>query len=477
MYKAIIVDDEKWIVEGIKVGVNWNEYGFVVVGEAENGLEALQLIEKWQPDFVLTDIKMPGMNGLELIKKGKEASPDTIYVVLSAHAEFAYAQKALNYGTFGYCLKPFEIDEINSMLSRVAAALTDRRKTVPAASAELYEAICSGRAELVKQMLEDSGMPATESSPIIPIVILSSDPLSLTPDTKHLFFQMGMNRQGCLVYEQQAESFLAYVRQAYGARTFSAGVGYPVSNIKELDTSLEAAALAAYGCFPTGKSGIYSYPSTTNRLFEESLKAIAGAVNRKDRILFISCMNEARARFLDGSYTMKDAYLLFTALMCLFYLDGHASTGRMFEGYEQLYYHFGQADAMIDYLMEHTLDYFAEEQSERLAEISHKTIREILKYIDQHFTQDISIQALSERFFLSPNYLCYLFKKEVGENFIEYISRLRIQYACKLLVETDYPIHQVGARCGFNDYFYFTRIFKRMNQMTPTQYRERMMTQ
>ncbi|MEK4508351.1 response regulator [Paenibacillus sp. FSL K6-2524] len=95
MYKAIVVDDEKWIVEGIKAGVNWGKYGFEVIGQADNGLDALQLIKTLHPDLVLTDIKMPEMNGLELIKNGRVASPETLFVVLSGHAEFAYAQRGL----------------------------------------------------------------------------------------------------------------------------------------------------------------------------------------------------------------------------------------------------------------------------------------------------------------------------------------------------------------------------------------------
>lgn len=128
MHSVIIADDEKWIVEGIKAGVNWNKYGFEVIDDAENGQEALGLIQSLHPTLVLTDIKMPVMNGLELIQRGKAVAPDTIFIVLSGHAEFAYAQKAMNYGTYGYCLKPFEIEEIEGILNRIAQQL--KSKTV-----------------------------------------------------------------------------------------------------------------------------------------------------------------------------------------------------------------------------------------------------------------------------------------------------------------------------------------------------------
>ncbi len=474
MYTALIVDDEKWIVEGIKSGVHWNARGFEVIGDADNGQDALDLVKKHRPDVVLTDIKMPVLNGLELIKLGKEASPETLFVVLSAHAEFAYAQKALNYGTFGYCLKPFEIEEIDSMLGRLAEVLGSRHKEAgPARSPDLYEAICSGDMELTGQVLQQSGMTAGPGQLLLPIVVQSAKPAVLQQSIKHLSFQMSPRRAGYLVHEESAGELLQDISGAHDGTMYSIGTGFPISGLTELNASLEAASLASYGTFTTGKPGIFSPPPQTNPVLEEMLKSISDALARKDRVQFLSCMNAAKKHFSDGRFSMKDAYLIFTALIYHFFRAGVPGSGRMFEGYEELSYHFGHAGAMIDYLVEHTLHDLENQAGPVRPDISHKTIREIVKYIHDHFTDDLSIQGMSEKFFLSPNYLCHLFKKEVGENFIEYVSNQRIAYACKLLTETGDPIKQIGDRCGFNDYFYFTRIFKRITNMTPTQYREK----
>lgn len=474
MYKAIVVDDEKWIVEGIKAGVEWNRFGFEVVGSAENGQEALKLIESLHPDVVLTDIKMPLMNGLELIKTGREAFPNTLFVVLSAHAEFAYAQKALNYGTFGYCLKPFEIEEIHSMLNRLSAALSERKQsssTESKSAPDLYETLCANETEAVKRIIRQHGMDVNENNKIRPIVIQSKKLPALTGQIKHLRFQMSPRRLGCLVYENEAEVFIQHLLSHSNTSLYSIGVGDALSDLTELSSSLEAASLASYGMFTTGKSGVFYAPPHTNPLTEEMLKNLSQSLTEKDRVQFNACMNTARTHFRNGRFNIKDAYLIFTALMTLFYREGGSSSARVFEGYEQLSYHYGDAEAMIDYLTEHTLSYL-EEPPALVSEVSHKTIKKTLEYIHDNFTNEISIQTLSEKFYLSPNYLCHLFKKEVGDNFIEYISRLRIQYACKLLTETDLPIKQIGEKCGIHDYFYFTRIFKRIMNQTPTQYRE-----
>lgn len=474
MYKAIIVDDEKWIVEGIKAGVEWDRFGFEVAGDAANGQEALGLIETLRPDVVLTDIKMPVLNGLELIKQGRELYPETLFVVLSAHAEFAYAQKALNYGTFGYCLKPFEIEEIHGMLNRLATSLSARQKSTPLFFApDLYEAICANETEHVSRLIREHGMSVHKNSRIKPVVLQAGrfpDP----PDhLQHLRFQMSPRRCGCLVYEDQAEAFLHHLKDAAGFTEYSIGTGPAIADPAELSSSLESASLASYGKFTTGNSGVFTAPPSLNPLIEEFMKNLAEALDKKDRVHFNACMSTAKNHFHSGKFSIKDAYLIFTAVMTLFYREGASSSAKVFEGYEQLSIYFGNAESMIDYLAEHTLNYLSGDVPALVSEVSHKTIRKILAYIHDNFTQDISIQGLSEKFYLSPNYLCHLFKKEVGENFIEYISNLRIEYACRLLAETDLPVKQIGENCGFNDYFYFTRIFKRIVSQTPTQYRER----
>lgn len=475
MHTAIIADDEPWIVEGIKAAVDWAKYGFEVVGDAEDGQAALDLIDALRPTLVFTDIKMPVMNGLELIQRGKAVAPDTLFVVLSGHAEFAYAQKAINYGTFGYCLKPFEIDEIHAMLARISQHLESNvKKTSPSHSYELYEAVCSGDLDRIGRLLDQKGMPVSPRSPLVPIVVQSQHAPQAVPGVSCLSFPMSRRRHGYLMEERRKAAFLQGVSGGDRQIDCGVGVGPALTDVAELDASLEAASLAAYGMFATGRSGIYTAPaSSVERPIEENLRELAQTLERKDRLGFIAAMESAKERFRDGTFTIKEAYVLYTAVLYLFPREDSKPGGRFFEGYEQLYYRYGTAEAMIDDLVTTTLDSFMEGIEAVESRISHKKVKEIVLYIRNRFNQELSIQSLAEQFYLSPNYLCQLFKREAGETIVEHISRQRIEYACKLLEETDMSIYQVGEKCGFNDYFYFTRIFKRYRKMTPTQYRER----
>ncbi|MHA0857749.1 response regulator transcription factor [Paenibacillus sp. CMAA1364] len=474
MHTAIVVDDEKWIVEGLKAGVDWNEYGFEVIGDAENGIDALQLIKNLRPDFVLTDIKMPDMSGLELIKNGKLSSPETLFVVLSGHAEFAYAQRALNYGTFSYCLKPFEIEEIHSVLSRASEYLQQKSKMKahsPIHSLEMYDAICSSNTTKMNLILQDNLMPIDSNSHITPIVVQGIDLHSVQQMEGQLSFAMNYNRLGYLVIDEHKDDFLKQCLLTHTSSSLSVGVGYSISDVTDLEASLEAASLVAYGIFTTSKSGVYKATNQPSIAINETLKEINYALEHKDQSKFINILESTRNLFHNGTFTIKDAYLIYTASMYLFYREGNRTNSRFFEGYEHLYTYYGNIDVMIEEMIKETYKYFTEEISAHVVHVANKKVKEIVIYLHGNFTQEISIQILADKFFLSPNYLCQLFKKEVGDTIVEYISRLRIDYACKLLKETELTIYQVGEQCGFHDYFYFTRIFKRYNKLTPTQYR------
>jgi len=118
MYKVILVDDEKWVVKSLKNRIDWAAHGFEVVDEAFNGVEGFEKIERWVPDLVFTDIRMPGMDGLELVKKTTEWNRSVSFVIASGHKDFEYAKKAMAYGALDYCLKPFDHEEISAILHK-----------------------------------------------------------------------------------------------------------------------------------------------------------------------------------------------------------------------------------------------------------------------------------------------------------------------------------------------------------------------
>ena len=123
MWKVIIADDEKLICKLVQTLVDWNSLGMEIVGTAENGLEALALIEEKSPNILITDIRMPGCNGLELIKQAREIQPDIEIVIISGYAHFEYAQTAIAYGVGNYILKPIKQAELTETLQKIVKRL------------------------------------------------------------------------------------------------------------------------------------------------------------------------------------------------------------------------------------------------------------------------------------------------------------------------------------------------------------------
>jgi two-component system response regulator YesN len=128
MFKVMLVDDEKRILDGLSVMIDWNKYGFDICARTRNGLEALQAAKQWKPDLIVTDIRMPNMDGLELIRLWKSSSPITQFIILSGYSEFSYAKQAMQLGVRHYVLKPIEETGLESCLIEVAQELRASRK-------------------------------------------------------------------------------------------------------------------------------------------------------------------------------------------------------------------------------------------------------------------------------------------------------------------------------------------------------------
>jgi two-component system, response regulator YesN len=116
---VLLVDDEDMIRQGIMQSVDWNDFNMRVIGEAEDGEEALEIFTKHKPQVILTDIKMPFMDGLELLEKIKAENDDTYIIIISGYDEFQYAQKALKLGAYDFILKPIELDYLEQILTKI----------------------------------------------------------------------------------------------------------------------------------------------------------------------------------------------------------------------------------------------------------------------------------------------------------------------------------------------------------------------
>ena len=116
LYRAILCDDNEIILEGLRTQVQWNALGIDLCATAANGQEALELVKEFKPDILITDIKMPYIDGLELSKRAQQLNPQIVILIISAYDDFEYARSAIHLGALDYILKPINIDSLNQLL-------------------------------------------------------------------------------------------------------------------------------------------------------------------------------------------------------------------------------------------------------------------------------------------------------------------------------------------------------------------------
>lgn len=167
MWKAIIADDEKLICRLIETLIDWESLDMEIVGKAENGLEALRMVEELHPHLLITDIRMPGCDGLELIRQARELSPNIEIVIISGYAHFEYAKTAIAYGVGSYILKPVNQAELNKTLQKIALRLEERgkRERTEEDRESGQSAPQRRREELLRDLLEGKGTQRADSNP------------------------------------------------------------------------------------------------------------------------------------------------------------------------------------------------------------------------------------------------------------------------------------------------------------------------
>ncbi|MCU6713127.1 response regulator [Paenibacillus sp. J5C_2022] len=355
MYKVLLVDDERWIVESLKKALDWEGYGFRIAGEAYNGLDAYDRIAKLQPDLAFVDIRMPGMNGLELIQKVKEQDYAIEMVVASGHAEFEYACKAMNSGAAGYCVKPFHRGELADVVQRIKTRLDKQ-------SGQMQEQRGAGK----EGLQEAKGLRGTQSA--------GQDAAVRSADQQQ-------SVQSADLKAMQREARLP--EQLMERRPVEQMAGLQVQQASQLSNRLE--------------SGV-----------------------QVQRVGPLRGMSSNQQMGPSGQWR-----------------DQRRDQGP------------GKQEKQ-----------------------GNPQLREILRYLEENYHRNITVQSVSKRFYMHPNYLSQLFKKEMKTNFTQYVTAMRMECAQRLLRESALPVSDIAERTGYRDYFYFARTFKKHTGMTPTAYRD-----
>lgn len=339
----MLVDDEYMIKLSLAKLIGDQGDKFQVVGEAEDGDEALDLIGRLQPNLVITDIRMPGLNGLELVELAKPKYPETEFVILSGYEEFEYARQALRLGVSEYLLKPLKPEQVNQVLETVYDKFENRRRTKLARQSWINA--CRMEAKSLAEQIE-------------------------------------------LLNQERVESCLAFIRESWLRLEGDLGADTLYSEfiavlLKELSSTIE-----------TSDTWRLNMPATVEQAIVQ-LKKLAE-----------DCMERLR---------------------------------------EQRNWGVRQQVAKAE------------------------------QYIRNYYSDEaLSLQQVAEHVGMSPAYFSKVFKDNTGTSFIQFVTRLRMEQACRLLSDPMAKTYEAAFAAGYSDYPYFNKAFKKIYGVSPSEYRKNM---
>lgn len=517
---VLLVDDDRFVVASLMKGIHWKELGFDNVFSAYNITEAWNVIEQNSIDLLLSDIDMPNGSGLDLLSLIRENHNDMQAIFLTNYADFYYAQKAISLKSFHYFLKPIDLNKLTDIIKDFTSQFAQRNNQQMKNCelfwhAFLHEEI-SVDADTLHKCFIQYDLPYENTDYFLP-VMFDLFPYSLSP----------ANRL-CSCFSKQSEQN-TYIKSSFDA-TFmehlSVGDVFLEYNensarylaIFKLDTA-DVSPYFSMNCerfidtvFTQTKCPLNCFIGIPSRLdsFRKNMRElrsmISNSLDCNNKVLLQTCYQPAIDKFPTCDietleiYLQTGQYAAFTdyCKQYLHRLSGcgylHAASINSFhiDVVQVLYsflrnkgilanklfhddtYHFLSKNAKNSvYDMELYLQYIIYLTKDYLEKtISDKSIAKSMQdYVDRHYSEDISRNSLTDIFYLDPDYASKLFKKETGISFKNYIINKRIEVAKNLLRATDLPINTVADNVGYGNYSYFTRLFKKVTDMTPIEYR------
>ena len=520
LYRVLLVDDEEDIREGSSRKMDWLGLGFSLVGEAANGQDALELAESLRPDVILTDIKMPFMDGLELCRILTDRLPAARFVVFSGFDAFEYAKQAIQMNVVEYILKPINADELSAVLRRLKDQL-DReraeRRNVELLRSRYTENLPVLRELFYANLLDGHIEPGTERERAarldidlqgeewaVGLAYIGSDrrdALSTLSVQKLLEESLTADRCRLTLYNDWVavivsltESFTIYdlirvldrvctLAASYLGLTLTVGVGAPCKELSgmarsaaEARTALEYRSMVGRGQViyigdlePDGGQ-VLTFEEADERTLTAAVRLGSEQEVRDAAAALAGKIREANPSA--GQYNLFLMELV-THLMKM--------TRRSGVGVEEVFgtgFSLPIQDSALPSL-EELEDWCAERYlrlrtliRRRQTDSAGQTVEAAKEYIRQHYAEsDLSVEKLCAYLHLSSTYFSTLFKRETGTSFTAYVTTVRMEAAAEAIRGTEEKTYLIAQRCGYEDPNYFSYVFKRHFGVTPTKYR------
>ncbi len=535
--KVFLVEDEYIVREGIKNNIDWEKNGYDFCGEASDGELAFPMISEKRPDIVITDIRMPFMDGIELSRMIKEEYPEIKIIILSGHEEFEYAKAAIQIGVEEYLLKPINGDELLQVVNRVAQKIkeeNDSRETPQEGegdenfeyakrqllssliddNASLSDALEQGKKihlnlmaqcyNIMMLKLQRKNKEQGFSQRIVELyktmeeILEEQDGQSImfdrAPEGKVILF-MGSGEEEI---RRNMDVFAGRFREIlpeYEDVTYFGSVGVPVMRLRELGESYEAASHGFSYRFLTEPNQIVDNHTVFDQARDENkFSCSIGSVDiqnlDKQKIeSFLKGGEMDEIQFFVEEYMKKtgDAgknSMIFRQyiVMDMFFAashfltqitDGREQLGEPFESPEQMQKIVSDLGATVVYIKE-LFTKVMEVRDAQTTEHNSDVVENAKKYIsDNYHDEELTLNTVAHEVNVSPNHLSAMFSQKTGQTFVKYLTDVRMHRAKELLKCTSKRSNEICEEVGYRDPHYFSHLFKKNVGCSPMQYRER----
>ena len=453
MYQVLIADDEPSVLKSLLDGIQWEELGLTVAAAVNNGEEALQILKTGEIDIAILDIRMPGLNGLEVCEKLCREQENLQLILISGYAEFSYAERAIRYGVLGYCLKPIEFEQLTRFLLKAERNCEKQNAQLP--DSDLLDVLERGDQETLEKILKSSGM---EKEAYVAVTV-GETPVSVKGAC---MVELGREQYGYFMKKPLEPDVL----EAWAAKKENLGIGYEKEKVplEKLSETLNECQVRAFQYFIDPEEKVCCRQSPGQNEFLHEIRAKISANQWNQIADSLKALTEEGWQKFDVRYALRLCNLV--------------HSGNLFREEETDYYVYSirqltsQYRNMRDMLKRLTDDIQeARESEEKQPVYSNMAFMELMSYINENYKKDISLASAAQNCYMTPNYVSQLFKKETGMTFVHYITQLRMEEAVRLLETTKKSTSEICSMVGYNDYFYFLRIFKKYTGKTIKQYR------
>jgi two-component system response regulator YesN len=527
--RMCVIDDIKTVVNGIANQIPWETHGIRIVGSASNGEKGVELIRETQPHIVLTDIRMPKMNGLEMTERILNDLPRTKIIFLSGYTDFDYAQKAIHLGAFDYILKPFTPQNIIDVVLKAKASIEEEMggiqryhemerklreslpylrqeyfqlllqfRTTPEQAARRWDFLNIGlnREHFIVMLTEiDQFAEQTQTLPIQEVELIRFTLQNILEETiggvtKGFVFRDNTQRFVAVFNspESQSAEFLAERCreniESYSNYTVSLGLGEKVKYIHEISYSYTQALTALSYNFYTGGNSVYSYQNV-----ESVHQKIPRYSVEKEKELFYylrsgnlrKALNIVEELFIetvtvDVPHAPEAVKAMYDELA--FLINRVFAEKLTPEEMQRLERHLLHVKNMGPYTLKEMQGKInelcrmgCEVILQRQTEDANQVVEQVIEYIRQHLNANLTVNDYAKVVYLSGSYFANLFKKVRGMTVGQFVTIERMERAKTLLLEGK-QVQEIAQALGYEDRPYFSELFKKHTGMTPSEFKQ-----